>query len=235
MHRRYVWVLFLVFFSLIRYLLICINVYRMDNAFLVSLVGLRPEKNFWLGLSNQKNIDIFTWTNTELVKFTHWNSGMPGVQIFNISFFRFRDKQQPKDLNLTNVDQNVKVSNKAVLPWQLGLQLDSGICCPAPIRRNTFASTWQRGQFQQFHHRLQLLSSVRMVGINWEQGTCVLRYKHFWMSFVDCSLLVGQPMVHEWFLHWQFLLCLRWYYPMVMGQIHRNQSKGMNFIGEESF
>ncbi|XP_015227054.1 PREDICTED: macrophage mannose receptor 1-like [Cyprinodon variegatus] len=50
----------------------------VDNAFLVSLVGLRPEKHFWLGLSNQNNIEVFTWTNTEFVRFTHWNAGMPG-------------------------------------------------------------------------------------------------------------------------------------------------------------
>uniref|UniRef100_A0A8C7Z677 Mannose receptor, C type 1b n=1 Tax=Oryzias sinensis TaxID=183150 RepID=A0A8C7Z677_9TELE len=50
----------------------------VDNAFLVSLVGQRPEKNFWLGLSNQNNIDVFVWTNTDQVKFTHWNAGMPG-------------------------------------------------------------------------------------------------------------------------------------------------------------
>ncbi|XP_076004107.1 macrophage mannose receptor 1-like isoform X1 [Genypterus blacodes] len=50
----------------------------VDNAFLVSLVGLRPEKNFWLGLSNQKNIENFVWTNTNTVGFTHWNAEMPG-------------------------------------------------------------------------------------------------------------------------------------------------------------
>ncbi|XP_061588555.1 macrophage mannose receptor 1-like [Cololabis saira] len=50
----------------------------VDNAFLVSLVGLRPEKHFWLGLSNQKNIDVFVWTNAESVRFTHWNAEMPG-------------------------------------------------------------------------------------------------------------------------------------------------------------
>ncbi|XP_070700688.1 macrophage mannose receptor 1-like [Pempheris klunzingeri] len=50
----------------------------VDNAFLVSLVGLRPEKHFWLGLSNQKNIDVFVWTNTDTVRFTHWNAEMPG-------------------------------------------------------------------------------------------------------------------------------------------------------------
>ncbi|XP_059201160.1 macrophage mannose receptor 1-like [Centropristis striata] len=52
----------------------------VDNAYLVSLVGLRPEKYFWLGLSNQKNIDQFRWTNSEFVKFTHWNTNMPGYE-----------------------------------------------------------------------------------------------------------------------------------------------------------
>ncbi|XP_047223891.1 macrophage mannose receptor 1-like isoform X2 [Girardinichthys multiradiatus] len=51
---------------------------RLDNAFLVSLVGLRPEKHFWLGLSNQKNREVFEWTSTAHVKYTHWNSEMPG-------------------------------------------------------------------------------------------------------------------------------------------------------------
>ncbi|XP_030015951.1 macrophage mannose receptor 1-like [Sphaeramia orbicularis] len=50
----------------------------VDNAFLVSLVGARPEKYFWLGLSNQKHIDIFVWMNTDTVRYTHWNTGMPG-------------------------------------------------------------------------------------------------------------------------------------------------------------
>ncbi|XP_018531719.1 macrophage mannose receptor 1 isoform X2 [Lates calcarifer] len=50
----------------------------VDNAFLVSLVGLRPEKYFWIGLSNQRDIDQFVWTNTDTVRFTHWNTGMPG-------------------------------------------------------------------------------------------------------------------------------------------------------------
>uniref|UniRef100_A0AAX7T5A0 Mannose receptor, C type 1b n=1 Tax=Astatotilapia calliptera TaxID=8154 RepID=A0AAX7T5A0_ASTCA len=50
----------------------------VDNAFLVSLVGMRPEKHFWLGLSNQKNTEEFVWTNTDSVRFTHWNAEMPG-------------------------------------------------------------------------------------------------------------------------------------------------------------
>ncbi|XP_029309190.1 macrophage mannose receptor 1-like [Cottoperca gobio] len=52
----------------------------VDNAFLVSLVGMRAEKYFWLGLSNQKDIDLFVWTNTDSVRFTHWNAEMPGHQ-----------------------------------------------------------------------------------------------------------------------------------------------------------
>ncbi|KAM8838454.1 macrophage mannose receptor 1-like isoform 2-T2 [Synchiropus picturatus] len=51
----------------------------VDNAFLVSLVGTRPEKYFWLGLSNQKDAEVFEWTNTPFVKFTHWNAEMPGT------------------------------------------------------------------------------------------------------------------------------------------------------------
>ncbi|CAL8367040.1 unnamed protein product [Boreogadus saida] len=49
----------------------------VDNAFLVSILGLRSEKYFWLGLSNQGNIDDFVWLNTNNVKFTHWNANMP--------------------------------------------------------------------------------------------------------------------------------------------------------------
>ncbi|KAM4605239.1 macrophage mannose receptor 1b [Polymixia lowei] len=50
----------------------------VDNAFLVSLVGLRAEKYFWLGLSNQRNTYEFVWTNSNSVRFTHWNADMPG-------------------------------------------------------------------------------------------------------------------------------------------------------------
>ena len=54
---------------------------RVDNAFLVSILGMRSEKYFWLGLSNQRNIDDFVWTNTNTVKFTHWNANMPGMRL----------------------------------------------------------------------------------------------------------------------------------------------------------
>uniref|UniRef100_A0A8C1BP83 Mannose receptor, C type 1b n=1 Tax=Cyprinus carpio carpio TaxID=630221 RepID=A0A8C1BP83_CYPCA len=51
---------------------------RVENAFLVSVVGARPEKYFWIGLSNQKDLHTFEWTNTKEVSFTHFNAGMPG-------------------------------------------------------------------------------------------------------------------------------------------------------------
>uniref|UniRef100_A0A3B4D8F7 Mannose receptor, C type 1b n=1 Tax=Pygocentrus nattereri TaxID=42514 RepID=A0A3B4D8F7_PYGNA len=51
---------------------------RIENAFLVSLIGARPEKHFWIGLSNRDNRHIFEWTNNKKVPFTHFNAGMPG-------------------------------------------------------------------------------------------------------------------------------------------------------------
>ncbi|XP_072544729.1 macrophage mannose receptor 1-like [Salminus brasiliensis] len=51
---------------------------RVENAFLVSLIGARPEKHFWVGLSNQKDKHTFEWTNSKKVSFTHFNAGMPG-------------------------------------------------------------------------------------------------------------------------------------------------------------
>uniref|UniRef100_A0A8C1WGM9 Mannose receptor, C type 1b n=1 Tax=Cyprinus carpio TaxID=7962 RepID=A0A8C1WGM9_CYPCA len=51
---------------------------RVENAFLVSLVGARPEKYFWIGLSNQRDLHTFEWTNTKEVSYTHFNTGMPG-------------------------------------------------------------------------------------------------------------------------------------------------------------
>ncbi|KAJ8419188.1 hypothetical protein AAFF_G00006870 [Aldrovandia affinis] len=50
---------------------------RYENAFLISVVGLRPEKYFWIGLSNMADQDTFVWTNTDNVRFTHFNVGMP--------------------------------------------------------------------------------------------------------------------------------------------------------------
>uniref|UniRef100_A0AAX7UUH1 Mannose receptor, C type 1b n=1 Tax=Astatotilapia calliptera TaxID=8154 RepID=A0AAX7UUH1_ASTCA len=58
--------------------LTCVNISRVDNTFLVSLVGLRPEKHFWIGLSNLKNREYFIWTNNAYARYTHWNTHMPG-------------------------------------------------------------------------------------------------------------------------------------------------------------
>ncbi|XP_067302919.1 macrophage mannose receptor 1-like [Pseudorasbora parva] len=50
---------------------------RYESAFLISLVGLRPEKYFWIGLSNTERLERFQWSNGDKVKFTHFNVGMP--------------------------------------------------------------------------------------------------------------------------------------------------------------
>ncbi|XP_073347649.1 macrophage mannose receptor 1-like [Pagrus major] len=52
----------------------------VDNAFLVSLVGMKPRQHFWLGLSNSRNGGRFVWTNKDTVRYTHWNAEMPGRQ-----------------------------------------------------------------------------------------------------------------------------------------------------------
>ncbi|XP_034026660.1 macrophage mannose receptor 1-like [Thalassophryne amazonica] len=50
---------------------------RFENAFLVSLVGLRPEKYFWIGFSNMDDINTFKWTSRRKATFSHFNVGMP--------------------------------------------------------------------------------------------------------------------------------------------------------------
>ncbi|XP_072234626.1 macrophage mannose receptor 1 [Leuresthes tenuis] len=50
---------------------------RYENAFLVSLMGLRPEKYFWTGFSNTADRHNFIWTTKRKVTFTHFNVGMP--------------------------------------------------------------------------------------------------------------------------------------------------------------
>ncbi|XP_035511844.1 macrophage mannose receptor 1 [Morone saxatilis] len=50
---------------------------RYENALLVSLVGLRPEKYFWTGLSNTDDRSTFKWTTRRKVTFTNFNVGMP--------------------------------------------------------------------------------------------------------------------------------------------------------------
>ncbi|XP_069504437.1 macrophage mannose receptor 1-like [Ambystoma mexicanum] len=51
---------------------------RYEHAFLTSLVGLRPEKYFWIGLSDVKERGSFTWVNGDAPRFSHWNADMPG-------------------------------------------------------------------------------------------------------------------------------------------------------------
>uniref|UniRef100_A0ABM5GNF2 Macrophage mannose receptor 1-like n=1 Tax=Pogona vitticeps TaxID=103695 RepID=A0ABM5GNF2_9SAUR len=51
---------------------------RYEQAYLTSLVGLRSEKYFWIGLSDVAKPGTFNWTNGEKVMFTHWNTDMPG-------------------------------------------------------------------------------------------------------------------------------------------------------------
>lgn len=94
----------------------CIHFCRVDNAFLVSLVGLRPEKHFWIGLSNQKNIDVFEWTNSPTVRFTHWNSQMPGMDASEFLYLNIRNKLQPNTLHMTIAFLNAP-------------RLPAGLCC----------------------------------------------------------------------------------------------------------
>ncbi|OXB84687.1 UNVERIFIED_CONTAM: hypothetical protein H355_001164 [Colinus virginianus] len=51
---------------------------RYEQAYLTSLVGLRPEKYFWLGLSDMEEQRTFRWSSGEDVSFTHWDAAMPG-------------------------------------------------------------------------------------------------------------------------------------------------------------
>ncbi|XP_030055361.1 macrophage mannose receptor 1 [Microcaecilia unicolor] len=51
---------------------------RYEQAYLTSLIGLKPVKYFWIGLSNVEDKETFKWTNGEKVIFSHWNARMPG-------------------------------------------------------------------------------------------------------------------------------------------------------------
>lgn len=75
---------FCVIFCLTKGLISLFILIRIENAFLVSVVGARPEKYFWIGLSNQKDPHTFEWTNTKKVSFTHFNAGMPGT-VLNVN------------------------------------------------------------------------------------------------------------------------------------------------------
>ncbi|NXN54657.1 MRC1 protein, partial [Rynchops niger] len=53
---------------------------RNEQAFLISLTGLRSEKYFWIGLYNTEERGTFRWTSGETPLFTHWNTAMPGKE-----------------------------------------------------------------------------------------------------------------------------------------------------------
>ncbi|XP_074013155.1 macrophage mannose receptor 1-like [Numenius arquata] len=53
---------------------------RNEQAFLISLTGLRSDKYFWIGLSNTEERESFRWTSGETRLFTNWNTAMPGKE-----------------------------------------------------------------------------------------------------------------------------------------------------------
>lgn len=79
---------------------------------------MRPEKYFWLGLSNQKNKDEFVWTNTDSVMFTHWNAEMPGMKTsepYLDHLLNAAESGITTDISHFFSQQH-KVTNRAVLP-----------------------------------------------------------------------------------------------------------------------
>ncbi|NXC59127.1 MRC1 protein, partial [Aleadryas rufinucha] len=53
---------------------------RYEQAFLTSITGFKPEKYFWIGLSDVEEHGTFRWASGDPVTFTHWNAGMPGEE-----------------------------------------------------------------------------------------------------------------------------------------------------------
>ncbi|KFP28931.1 Macrophage mannose receptor 1, partial [Colius striatus] len=53
---------------------------RNEQAFLISLMGLRSEQYFWIGLSALEDQGSFRWISGETPLFTHWNTAMPGKE-----------------------------------------------------------------------------------------------------------------------------------------------------------
>ncbi|KAG8573742.1 hypothetical protein GDO81_012526, partial [Engystomops pustulosus] len=49
----------------------------IEQAYVISLIGFRPDKYFWTGLSDTEERNTFTWTNKERVLYTNWNVDMP--------------------------------------------------------------------------------------------------------------------------------------------------------------
>ncbi|XP_064362040.1 LOW QUALITY PROTEIN: macrophage mannose receptor 1-like [Dromaius novaehollandiae] len=52
---------------------------RYEQAYLTSLVGLSPEKYFWIGLSDMEEQGMFKWADGAAVLYTNWNSAVPGT------------------------------------------------------------------------------------------------------------------------------------------------------------
>ncbi|XP_069815127.1 macrophage mannose receptor 1-like isoform X2 [Dendropsophus ebraccatus] len=50
---------------------------RFEQAYLTSLIGFRPEKYYWTGLSDMEDSNTFKWANRQKVLYTHWNADMP--------------------------------------------------------------------------------------------------------------------------------------------------------------
>ncbi|NWW90882.1 MRC1 protein, partial [Rhynochetos jubatus] len=53
---------------------------RYEQAFITSVIGFSPAKYFWIGLSDVEEQGTFKWANGDMVTFTHWNAGMPGIE-----------------------------------------------------------------------------------------------------------------------------------------------------------
>ncbi|XP_051871858.1 macrophage mannose receptor 1 isoform X2 [Pristis pectinata] len=55
---------------------------RFEQAFLTSLIGLRPEAYFWIGIkSDANNEGTFKSVDGKPISFTHWNINMPGRKV----------------------------------------------------------------------------------------------------------------------------------------------------------
>ncbi|XP_056375182.1 macrophage mannose receptor 1-like [Hyla sarda] len=50
---------------------------RVEQSYITSLIGFRPEKYFWTGLSDTENKNTYKWANGQKVLYTHWNVNMP--------------------------------------------------------------------------------------------------------------------------------------------------------------
>ncbi|NWV68571.1 MRC1 protein, partial [Malurus elegans] len=53
---------------------------RYEQAYLTSLIGLRPEKHFWIGVSDMEEPGSFKWVTGEGALYTNWNAAMPGKE-----------------------------------------------------------------------------------------------------------------------------------------------------------